>query len=216
MRKKEGNVDYKFFPEPNIFPIRIDENWIKQIQSELPELPEVRKNRYQKEYGLNDYDISVLIANKELADAYEKVMKVAVNAKMACNWMLGEVSAFINKNNTSLQDINYEYLGTLINMVDKKELSNSQAKDVVLPLVMQNQDPVKVVNEKGLKQVSDSSSILPIILEVLSEQPQSVADYKAGKDRAIKFMVGQVMKKSKGQANPQLVNQLLLEELAKL
>ena len=216
MRKKEGNVDYKFFPEPNIFPIRIDEKWIKQIQSELPELPEVRKNRYQKEYGLNDYDISVLIANKELADAYEKVMKVAVNAKMACNWMLGEVSAYINKNNTSLQDINYEYLGTLINMVDKKELSNSQAKDVVLPLVMQNQDPVKVVNEKGLKQVSDSSSILPIILEVLSEQPQSVADYKAGKDRAIKFMVGQVMKKSKGQANPQLVNQLLLEELAKL
>ena len=99
-------------------------------------------------------------------------MKVAVNAKMACNWMLGEVSAYINKNNTSLQDINYEYLGTLINMVDKKELSNSQAKDVVLPLVMQNQDPVKVVNEKGLKQVSDSSSILPIILEVLSEQPQ--------------------------------------------
>ena len=173
-------------------------------------------DKLEKEY--NDFieDLKTKTPDEIINKSYEKVMKVAVNAKMACNWMLGEVSAFINKNNTSLQDINYEYLGTLINMVDKKELSNSQAKDVVLPLVMQNQDPVKVVNEKGLKQVSDSSSILPIILEVLSEQPQSVADYKAGKDRAIKFMVGQVMKKSKGQANPQLVNQLLLEELAKL
>lgn len=216
MRKKEGNVDYKFFPEPNIFPIMLDSEWIKSIQAALPELPEVRKERYAKEYGLNDYDISVLIANKELADTYEKVMKTAKNAKMACNWMIGDVSAWINKNGGSFQNINCEYLGQLINMVDAKEISNSQAKDIVLPEVMNDQDPKAIVEAKGLKQVSDSSTILAIVKEVLAEQTQSVEDYKNGKDRALKFMVGQVMKKSKGQANPQMANQLLLEELAKL
>ncbi|MCI5773565.1 MAG: Asp-tRNA(Asn)/Glu-tRNA(Gln) amidotransferase subunit GatB [Erysipelotrichaceae bacterium] len=216
MRKKEGNVDYKFFPEPNIFPIMLDANWIKKIQEELPELPDVRKERYAKEYGLNDYDISVLIANKELADTYEKVMKTAKNPKMACNWMLSDVSAWINKNNGSFAKINCEYLGQLINMVDAKEISNSQAKDIVLPEVMQDKDPKAIVEAKGLKQVSDSSAILAIVKEVLAEQTQSVEDYKNGKDRALKFMVGQVMKKSKGQANPQMANQLLLEELAKL
>ena len=147
---------------------------------------------------------------------YEKVMKTAKNAKMACNWMIGDVSAWINKNGGSFQNINCEYLGQLINMVDAKEISNSQAKDIVLPEVMNDQDPKAIVEAKGLKQVSDSSTILAIVKEVLAEQTQSVEDYKNGKDRALKFMVGQVMKKSKGQANPQMANQLLLEELAKL
>lgn len=216
MRKKEGSVDYKFFPEPNIFPIRIADEWIKEIQDNLPELPTQRANRYRKEYGLSDYDIKVLIANQKLAAAYENVMLTAKNAKTACNWMLSDVSAWVNKNNMDFDQLNYAYLAKLINMVDDKVLSNSQAKDVVLPCVMNNEDPEVVVREKGLKQVSDVDSILTLVLEVIDQQPQSVEDYANGKDRAIKFLVGQVMKKSKGQANPQMVNELLLQELAKI
>ena len=217
MRKKEGNVDYKFFPEPNIFPILLDEKWIKAVQDALPELPDARKERYASEYGLSAYDIRVLVDNKEVADCYEEVMKTAKNAKNACNWMLSEVLAWLPKNNQTIETcaMKPEMLAEMVNMVDAGDISTKQAKESVFPAVMQGEDPKVVVEKLGLKQVSDTSLIEKLINEVLDEQPQAIVDFANGKDRAIGFIVGQVMKKSKGQANPAMTNKMVREELVK-
>ena len=216
MRKKEGAVDYKYFPEPNIFPIQLDSNWVKKIQDEMPELPEQRKVRYEKEYGLSEYDTSVLIANKEVSDFYDAVMKHTTQAKLAANWVITELLSILNKNNVSIADAKIQpaHLASMVDMIAKDEISGKQAKEVFVDVV-EGKDPKEVIEAKGMKQVSDSSALLAIINSVLDEQPQSIVDYKNGKDRAIGFLVGQVMKKSKGQANPKMTNQLLLQEIAK-
>lgn len=217
MRKKEGNVDYKFFPEPNIFPIQLDAAWIKKIQDELPELPEQRKARYAKDFKLTDKDIETLVNNKELADVYEQVMKTCKNAKNACNWMLSDVIAWLREHNQSISEcaMKPEYLASMVNMIEEGTISSKQAKTKVLDKMMQGEDPKGIVEKEGLKQVSDTSLIEKIILEVLDEQPQSIQDYANGKDRAVGFLVGQVMKKSKGQANPAMTNKMIVEELKK-
>ena len=214
MRLKEGNVDYKFFPEPNIPPIRLSQEWIKSIQEKLPELPDARKKRYEQEYQLNMYDINVLIANKELAEFYESVMLTCTNAKMACNWIITDCLAWLSKNNCELKNckVKPEYLAELINMIQDQSISGKQAKEV-FEEVMLGQDPKVVVEDRGMKQVSDTSLIEAIVNEVLDENPQSIEDYKNGKDRAVGFLVGQVMKKSKGQANPAMSNEMIVKEL---
>ena len=216
MRKKEGAVDYKYFPEPNIFPIQLDSAWVKKIQDEMPELPEQRKVRYEKEYGLSEYDISVLIANKDVSDFYDAVMKHTTNAKLAANWVITELLSILNKNNVAITNAKIQpaHLASMVDMIAKDEISGKQAKEVFVDVV-EGKDPKEVIEAKGMKQVSDSSALLEIINSVLDEQPQSIVDYKNGKDRAIGFLVGQVMKKSKGQANPKMTNQLLLQEIAK-
>lgn len=216
MRLKEGNVDYKFFPEPNIVPIRLDNAWIEQIQDSLPELPEARKNRYAVEYGLSAYDINVLIANKELSEFYEEIMKTCKNAKLACNWTITELQAWLSKNNITLQECKAkpQDIAEMVNMIENGIISGKQAKEVFED-VMKGSSPSKIVEEKGLKQVSDTSLIEALIKETLDEQPQSIEDYRNGKDRAVGFLVGQVMKKSKGQANPAMTNQMIVEELNK-
>lgn len=216
MRLKEGNVDYKFFPEPNIPPIRLTDAWIKQIQDSLPELPEARRARYSKEFGLSAYDINVLIANKELAEFFEEVMKTCTNAKLACNWTLSEVQAALSKNSQNLQESSVlpQELAEMVNMIDRGDISGKQAKEVFED-VMNGKKAADVVEAKGMKQVSDTSLIEALIKETLDEQPQSIEDYRNGKDRAVGFLVGQVMKKSKGQANPAMTNQMIVEELNK-
>ncbi|MEG0658263.1 Asp-tRNA(Asn)/Glu-tRNA(Gln) amidotransferase subunit GatB [Anaerorhabdus sp.] len=216
MRLKEGNVDYKFFPEPNIVPIRLEDSWIQSIQANLPELPEQRKARYEKDYQLSSYDIHVFLANKELAETYEEVMKTCKNAKLACNWMITDVLAWLSKNNVTISDMKMkpEDLAAMVNMVENGDISGKQAKEV-FEEVMFGKDPNVIVEEKGLKQVSDTSMLEALINGVLDEQPQSIEDYKNGKDRAVGFLVGQVMKKSKGQANPAMTNKMIVEELNK-
>ena len=216
MRKKEGNVDYKFFPEPNIFPIRLDPEWIRQIQASMPELPEARKLRYEKEYGLSDHDINILIANKELSEFFERVMKSTKNAKSACNWLLSDVSAWLNKHETLIADcaLKPEDLAKMIGMVDSGKISSAQAKELVDD-IMQGRDPEQAAEAKGLKQVSDSGALSTMVNEVLDANPQAIEDFRNGKDRAVGFLVGQVMKKSRGQANPGMVNQLISAELKK-
>ena len=216
MRKKEGAVDYKYFPEPNIPPIQLDELWIEEIRDNLPELPEQRKRRYQESYGLSDYDISVLIANKETSDFYDQTMKFGGNAKTTANWIITELLSVLNKSNSSINDVKVtpEYFAELMKLIDTNVISGKQAKDIFAEVVA-GERPEELVEKHGLKQVSDTDSLRAIINEVLDEQPQSIVDYKNGKDRAIGFLVGQVMKKSKGQANPQITNELLLEEIVK-
>ena len=216
MRRKEGNVDYKFFPEPNIFPIRLDANWIKSIQDSMPELPEERKARYTNDFGLNEHDINVLIANKEVGDFFEETMKYSKNAKGVCNWLLGEVQGWLNKHEQTIvnTELKPEALAKLVEMIDTNEISSKQAKELIDD-IMTGKDPTESAKEKGLQQVTNTDELANMIKDVLDENTQAIEDFKAGKGRAVGFLVGQVMKKSKGQANPGLVNQILQEELKK-
>ena len=214
MRRKEGNVDYKFFPEPNIFPIRLDPKWIADIQAHMPELPEARRARYQKEYGLSDHDIDILIANKEMSEFFEETMKYAKNAKAVCNWLLSDISAWLNKHEKTIDncDLEPQNLAKLVSLIDAGEVSNAQAKKLVDDL-MAGKDPQKSAEEKGLRQVSDTGAIEKMVTEVLDANPQAIEDFKNGKDRAVGFLVGQVMKKSRGQANPGMVNKMVRDAL---
>ena len=216
MRKKEGSVDYKYFPEPNMFPILIDSAWIKNIQENLPELPQVRKDKYINEYKLGEKDAQLLIDNKELSDYYNLVVKHTNEYKTAANWVIVEMMAYLNKENISIDKnpLNPKHLADMIAMIKGGEISGKQAK-VVFEEMMKGKEPKKVVEEKGMKQVSDTGAILAIVNQVLDANPQSIEDFKNGKDRAVKFLMGQVMKLSKGQANPAMANQMVLEELKK-
>lgn len=216
MRRKEGNVDYKFFPEPNIFPIRLDDAWIKDIQDNMPELPEARKERYAKEYGLSDHDISILIGNKEMSEFFETVMQYGKDAKNVCNWLLSDISAWLNKHEVSITEckLNPEHLAKLVGMIDEGMVSNAQAKKLVDDL-MDGKDPEVSAKEKGLVQISDEGAIRSMVEEVLDANPQAIEDFKNGKDRAVGFLTGQVMKKSRGQANPGMVNKMIREALGK-
>lgn len=216
MRKKEGNVDYKFFPEPNITPIRLSDEWISEIQENMEELPDERKARYMGQNELSAYDADVLVSNRELSDFYDEVIKHTKAYKKAANWVIVELSAALNKANIKPADnpCKAEYLADMINMVEAQEISGKQAK-VVFEEIMKGKDPKKVVEEKGMKQMSDVSELLAMINTVLDNNPQSIEDFKNGKDRAVGFLVGQVMKASKGQANPAMTNKLIQEELKK-
>jgi aspartyl-tRNA(Asn)/glutamyl-tRNA(Gln) amidotransferase subunit B len=216
MRKKEGDVDYKFFPEPNIFPIRLDESWIKNIQDNISELPEERYNRYTNEFNLSDYNANVLLSNKELGDYYQEVVNFTKNYKIACNWVIGDLPAMLSSNNIKLEDnpVKAESLAQLMDLINDKTISGKQAK-TVFEKMLDGSNPNDIVEKSGMKQLSDTDSILKIVNEVLDEQPQSIVDFKNGKDRAIGFLVGQVMKKSRGQANPGLTNKILKEEIQK-
>lgn len=216
MRRKEGNVDYKFFPEPNIFPIRLSDEWIRDIQENMLELPQARKARYESEYGLSDHDIGILIANKEMSDYFETVTKYTKNAKSACNWLLSDISAWLNAHELTIDkaDLDPQMLAKLIAMIDDGKISNAQAKKLVDDL-MEGKDPETAAEEKGLKQVSDEGAIAAMVNEIMDANPQAIEDFRNGKSRAVGFIVGQVMKKSRGQANPGMVSKMVNAELAK-
>lgn len=216
MRMKEGAVDYKYFPEPNIFPVLLDQAWIQNIIDTLPELPEQRKEKYLNEYKLNESDANQLVESKELSDFYDQVVTFTDEYKMAANWVMVEMVAYLNKNNIKLIDnpLNPKHLAAMIKMIKAQEISGKQAK-VVFEEMMLGKDPKKVVEEKGMKQMSDTSAILAMVTSVLDANPQSIEDFKNGKDRAVGFLVGQVMKMSKGQANPAMTNKMIVEELKK-
>ena len=216
MRRKEGNVDYKFFPEPNIFPIRLSDEWIRDIQDNMPELPQARKERYKSEYGLSDHDIGILISNKEMSDYFETVTKYTANAKSACNWLLSDISAWLNTHETTIDQaqLDPKNLAKLIARIDDGKISNAQAKKLVDDL-MAGKDPEVAAKEKGLQQVSDTGAIAAMVNEVMDANPQAIEDFRNGKSRAVGFIVGQVMKKSRGQANPGMVSKMVNEELQK-
>jgi len=217
MRKKEGAVDYKYFPEPNIFPIRISDSMIEDVRNNLPELPDAKSKRYLGEYKLSDYDTSILLANKYLSNYYDEAMKTAKNPKSLCNLLTSELLGLLAKGEKQIEDspVSAKNLGELSNIIDDKEISSKQGKEVLEEMFNTSKDPKTIISEKGIKQVTNTDEILKIVNEVLDENEQSIIDYKNGKDRALGFLVGQVMKKSKGQANPKMASDLLTEELSK-
>ncbi|MFG6115478.1 Asp-tRNA(Asn)/Glu-tRNA(Gln) amidotransferase subunit GatB [Halobacillus sp. MO56] len=217
MRVKEGSDDYRYFPEPDLVPLYIDEDWKERIRAEIPELPDARKKRYIENLELPEYDAMVLTNNKAMSDFFEETINHGADVKQASNWLMGEVSAHLNKQQKEFDEIALtpESLAKMIKLLEDGTISSKIAKKVFAELVEKGGDPEKIVKEKGLVQISDEGQLTEIITKILDDNQQSIEDYKNGKDRALGFLVGQVMKETKGQANPPMVNKIILSEMEK-
>ena len=215
LRSKEEAHDYRYFPEPDLTPLIIDREWVERIRKTLPELPGARRARLQ-ELGLSAYDAGVITQAKALSDYFDAALIHYGDAKALANWVMGDLTRLLNSNQCQVADspISPERLAELLVIIDKGTISGKIAKSVIEEMYSTSKDAQTIVKEKGLAQISDEGALLGIIDNVLAANPQSVEDYRAGKDRAIGFLVGQIMKATKGQANPGLVNQLLKEKLA--
>ncbi|WP_027308605.1 Asp-tRNA(Asn)/Glu-tRNA(Gln) amidotransferase subunit GatB [Caloramator sp. ALD01] len=217
MRSKEEAHDYRYFPEPDMVYLVVDDEWINNVKNTLPELPDKKRARYISEYGLPEYDASILTSSKALAAFFEDTVKEGASPKDASNWIMGEVLRTLNDREMSIEDIKVQpkHLSKLIELINNGTITGTIAKKVFKDMFETGDDPEKIVKEKGMVQISDENAIRDIVNKVLDENPQSVEDFKNGKTKAMGFVVGQVMKASKGKANPQLVNKLVEEELQK-
>ncbi|MBC1636925.1 Asp-tRNA(Asn)/Glu-tRNA(Gln) amidotransferase subunit GatB [Listeria welshimeri] len=217
MRIKEGSDDYRYFPEPDLVDLFIDDAWKERIRAEIPELPDKRQIRYINDLGLPAYDAMVLTLTKEMSDFFEATLAAGADAKQASNWLMGEVSAYLNAEQKELNEtgLTPENLAGMIKLIEAGTISSKIAKKVFRELAQNGGDAEQVVKDKGLVQISDEGALRTIIGEILDNNEQSITDYKNGKDRAVGFLVGQVMKATIGQANPPMVNKLLLEEMNK-
>ena len=217
MRVKEGSDDYRYFPEPDIVPMIISDEWMEEVRKTIPELPDARQRRYQEELGLPVYDAHVLTLTKEMSDMFEQTVALGADPKLASNYLMVDVNAYLNKVQKELKEtaLTAEGLAGMIKLITDGTISSKIAKKVFAELIEHGGDAAQIVKEKGLVQVSDSGQLLAWVNEALDNNPKSIEDYKNGRDRAIGFLVGQIMKASKGQANPQMINKMLLEEIAK-
>ncbi|MGH2116551.1 Asp-tRNA(Asn)/Glu-tRNA(Gln) amidotransferase subunit GatB [Aerococcus sp. L_32] len=217
MRVKEGAADYRYFPEPDLPPFTVSDAWLEEIQASLPEMPADRRKRYVETFELPEYDAQILTQTLEMSDFFDATVKAGADPKQASNWLMGEVNAYMNDNEKDLDQIGLtpESLAEMIALIEDGTISSKQAKKVFKVLADKGGSAKEVVEAEGLVQLSDPAQLLPLITEILDNNQQSIDDYKAGKKKATGFLVGQIMKATKGQANPQVVNQLLTEELDK-
>ena len=217
-RSKEFAHDYRYFPEPDLPPLNISREWVEEVRAKLPELPEEKRNRFMSEYGLPKYDADLLTTSKAMADYYEAASRVKedVTPKEVSNWLLGEVSRIINARNIDIETfrekVSPDNLAALI-LSSHDTINAATAKSVLEEMYNSGKNADEIIQEKGLSQISDTSELEKIALEVINSNTQPVADYRAGKETALKFLVGQVMKATRGQANPQLVNEVLKKAL---
>jgi aspartyl-tRNA(Asn)/glutamyl-tRNA(Gln) amidotransferase subunit B len=216
MRSKEEAHDYRYFPDPDLTPIVVDSSYIESIKSHLPELPEAKKYRFISSYQLPEYDATLLTESKELADYYEAVVKNCPDFKLASNWVMSEIIRVLNEQKISIVDfpLQPEQIAELLNMVTSDKISLKIAKTVFEEMLTSRRSAETIVAEKGLMQISDSSELSKIVEDILLKNPKQVEEYRGGKDKVLGFFVGQVMRATKGQANPALVNQILKEKLA--
>ncbi|WP_278954318.1 Asp-tRNA(Asn)/Glu-tRNA(Gln) amidotransferase subunit GatB [Lactobacillus apis] len=216
-RVKEGDADYRYFPEPDIAPDHISDEWIEEIKSSLPRSAEERYNQYVNEFGLKEYDANVLLQTKESSDFFDKTVAAGADPQLAANWMNTQVNGYLNDNRVELADIKLipENLAAMIKLIKDGTISSKIAKKVFAETIANGTDPKKYVEDQGMVQLSDTSVLEPMVKEVVDNNPQSVEDFKNGKDRAIGFLVGQIMKQTRGKANPKVINQLLNDELQK-
>lgn len=215
MRSKEDAQDYRYFPDPDLTPIVISDEWIQKIKDSEPEFQEQKAARYEKEFDIPAYDISILTASKKMADLFEQTVSLGANPKKASNWLMGETMRLLKEKEMEPEDITFapENLAKLIALADKGTINSTVAKDVFEVVFTENTDPEQYVKEHGLGTVSDEGALRETIEKIVEENPQSVADYQAGKKKAIGFLVGQTMKAMQGKANPGMVNQILTEIL---
>ena len=217
MRDKEDAQDYRYFPEPDLAVINISEEMIEDIRKSLPEMPESRKERYITEFKLPEYDSNILISSKYLSDLFEGATKKCNNPKAVSNWIMTDITKILNEKEQEPNEIPFtaEQLGELVILIDKGTISSSIAKKVLDELFENPRSPEQIIKEKGWIQISDEGAIKEVVQKILEANPNSIADYKAGKDRALGYLVGQAMKETKGKANPQMLNKMFLEELNK-
>ena len=217
MRDKEDAQDYRYFPDPDLVAIKISDEYVANIKENLPELPESRNKRYIEEFKLPEYDAKLLTESKYFSDLFEGATKICNNPKAVSNWIISDITGILNEKGEEPSDIPFtaEQLGNLVVLIDKGTISSSIAKKVIAEMFKNPEDPSKIIEKNGWVQISDEGAIKEIVLKVLAENAQSVADYKAGKDRALGYLVGQAMKATKGKANPGMLNKMFLEELKK-
>ena len=215
MRSKEFANDYRYFPEPDLLPVLIDDEFINSLKDQMPELSESKTKRFVKDYQLTEYDANVLTVDLNFANFFEEVAAKSKNPKLAANWVMGELSAFLNQENLTIQEtkVDSNKLGNLLNRIEDSTISGKIAKEVFEEMWNTGSSPEKIIETKGLKQVTDSVEIREIINQALDQNPTQLEQYKDGKDKLFGFFVGQVMKISKGKANPEQVNKILKEKL---
>lgn len=215
MRSKEYANDYRYFPEPDLLPVHLEQGFIKSIKQQMPEMPEEKKLRFCQDYNLSEYDADVLAADKDLANFFEEVTKISKAPKLSANWVMGDFSAFLNKENLAVEDAKIDSLslGKLLSRIEDSTISGKIAKDVFELMWDKGKDPDEIIKTKNLNQVTDKEEIGGLIDTVIKHNQEQLIQYKSGKEKLFGFFVGQVMKASKGKANPNQVNQLLKEKL---
>ena len=215
MRSKEDAQDYRYFPDPDLVPIHISDEWLEEIRSRQPEFKTEKMKRYKEEFGIPDYDIEILTDSKKLADIFEQTTAICNNPKKVSNWLMVETMRIIKEKSMDVSDISFSpaNLAALIKLTDDGSINSSVAKEVFEKIFDEDIDPVKYVEENGLKQVNDEGALKKTVEDVIAANPQSVEDYRSGKEKAIGFLVGQTMKAMKGKANPAMVNDMLKELL---
>ncbi len=215
MRSKEDAQDYRYFPDPDLVPIIISDEWLEEIRSRQPELRAEKQARYKEEYDIPDYDIDIITSSKRMADVFEATIALGAAPKKVSNWLMVETMRLLKEHEMETDEITFsaENLAKLIQMVEKKEINGTVAKEVFEKIFLEDMDPVNYVEEHGLKTVNDEGALRKVVEEVIAANPQSVSDYRNGKEKAIGFLVGQTMKAMKGKADPGSVNQMLKELL---
>ena len=217
MRSKVDAIDYKYFVEPNIPKTKIDKEWIEQIKEEIPSLAYQRKEKYMNEYNLSHYDATILVKEKNISDYFEECIK-NMDPKSASNWITSVILGHINKYDLDINDITVtpSMLADLVKLVDENTISSKQAKEVLNEALIEGKVPTDIVKDKGLKQIANQDEILNIVLEVIGENENAVTEYKNGRTNIVDYLVGQVMKKTRGQANPAMAREMMMDELKKL
>ena len=216
-RDKENADDYRYFPEPDLVAIKLSDEYIENIKQNLPELPESRRERYFNEYNMTEKEVGIITASKYLSDLFEAASEICGNRKAVSNWIISDISRILNEKEMEPSAIPFtaEHLAHMVQIIDKGTISSSIGKKVLEEMFENPREPEEIVKEKGWAQISDEGEIRKVVVQILEENPQSIADFKAGKDRALGFLVGQAMKVTKGKANPQMLNKLFVEEMNK-
>ena len=217
MRDKEDAQDYRYFPDPDLAPIILSDDYINDIKSSLPELPESRKKRYLSDYELSMKAANIVTSSKYYSNMFEEAIKVCNNPKSVSNWIMSDIARILNEKDEEPDTIKFtgDDLGELVKLIDDGKISSAIAKKVLEEMFENPEKPRKIVEKNGWIQISDENAIKEVVNKILDNNPQSIADFKAGKEKALGFLVGQAMKETKGKANPQLLNKLFKEEIEK-
>ena len=215
MRSKGEEKDYRLFPEPDLVPVEIDDAWISSVMAGLPELPQARRERFVRAYGIPAYDAGVLTSEKELAEYYERVVKLCDRPKIAANWIMGDVMKLLNEDKRPVRDcpLSPGHLAKLIGLIEEGVVSGKMAKEIIEDMYKTGSAPAEIIAEKGMVQITDEDELAETIAAVIADNPGQHAQYRSGKDKLFGYFVGQVMKRTAGKANPQLVNDLLKKAL---
>jgi aspartyl-tRNA(Asn)/glutamyl-tRNA(Gln) amidotransferase subunit B len=214
-RTKEYAHDYRYFPEPDLPPLIFSPAWIEEIKAKLPQLPEQRAQRFMTEYGLSPYDVKLLTASKAMADYFEACVKLGGGAKRVANWLLGDFSRLLNATNTQIQDakVSPQGLVELLSLLGEGKISGPGAKAIFEEMFHTGRGAKEIMSQRGLEQISVASELEGIVAKIIAANPQAVSDYQSGKSQALTFLIGQVMRETRGKANPQVVSQILKEKL---